>query len=202
MLHRHEPARHELTFQYVPDLLVRRRAGESRNRDGDEQRPVVRHAATSFTTRSRSDAPTGASGGRTRPPYSPPPTAAIAALAPAGPRLPPTSRPDGARRTSSLPSPSPAPEREAAETPAAHAPRAARRAVTAPVLATRPPPPPPPHLTVPPPPPPPPRDHCGALARAEAGPPGGSPPHRPPPGAPPRRAVSRCGGGGRERPLP
>src|SRR2546426_11511341 len=88
MLHRHEPARHELAFQYVPDLLVRRRAGESRNRDGDEQRPVVRHAATSFTTRSRSDAPTGASGGGPRPPQLPPPTAAPPPLNPPRPRLP------------------------------------------------------------------------------------------------------------------
>src|SRR2546425_230244 len=97
MLHRHEPARHELTFQYVPDLLVRRRAGESRNRDGDEQRPVVRHAATSFTTRSRSDAPTGASGGRTGPPHSPPPPASLAPLTPPGPGLPPPPPPPARR---------------------------------------------------------------------------------------------------------
>src|SRR5437870_7898747 len=113
MLHRHEPARHELAFQYVPDLLVRRRAGESRNRDGDEQRPVVRHAATSFTTRSRSDAPTGASGGRTGPPYSPPPTASIAALTPAGPSFPTTSRSSGASRSWSFPAPSRSPARKA-----------------------------------------------------------------------------------------
>src|SRR2546422_9775703 len=105
MLHRHEPARHELAFQYVPDLLVRRRAGESRNRDGDEQRPVVRHAATSFTTRSRSDAPTGASGGRPGPPDSPPPTASIAALAPPGPRLPTTPPSPGASRAPRSPAP-------------------------------------------------------------------------------------------------
>src|SRR2546422_7884396 len=115
MLHRHEPARHELTFQYVPDLLVRRRAGESRNRDGDEQRPVVRHAATSFTTRSRSDAPTGASGGRTRPPHSPPPPASIAPLTPPGPSLPPTPPASRASPPPRLPAPSPSPAREAAD---------------------------------------------------------------------------------------
>src|SRR5439155_14889490 len=115
VLHHHESARCELAFQPFPDLVVRRRAGEPRDRDGREQRPVVRHAATSFTTRSRSDAATGASGGRTGPPYSPP-TASIAAFTPAGPSLPTTSRSSGASRSWSFPAPSRSPARNAANT--------------------------------------------------------------------------------------
>src|SRR6267142_4129760 len=116
VLHRHESARPELAFQHVPDLQVRCRAAEPRDRDGGEQRPVVRHAATSLATRSRSEAATGASGGRTGPPYNPPPTASIAAFTPAGPSFPTTSRSSGASRSWSLPAPSRSPARKAANT--------------------------------------------------------------------------------------
>src|SRR2546427_3522898 len=114
MLHRDESARREFALQQFPNLLVRRRAGEPWDRDGREQRAVVPHAATSFTTRSRSDAATGASGGRTGPPYSPPPTASIAAFTPAGPSLAPTSRSIGASRARSFPPPPRSPARKAA----------------------------------------------------------------------------------------
>src|SRR5204862_8091089 len=113
----------ELAFQHFPDLLVRRRSGEPRERDGREQRPVVRHAATSLTTRSRSDAATGASGGRTGPPYSPPPTASIAAFTPAGPSFPTNSRSSGASRSRSFPAPPRSPARKAPNT-RAHGPPA------------------------------------------------------------------------------
>src|SRR5881398_2219646 len=116
VLHHHESARCELAFQPFPDQVVRRRACEPRDRDGGEQRPVVRHAATSLTTRSRSDAATGASGGRTGPPYNPPPTASMAAFTPAGPSFPTTSRSSGASRSCSLPAPSRSPARKAANT--------------------------------------------------------------------------------------
>src|SRR6266700_2658159 len=115
MLHHDESARRELALQHFPNLLVRRRAGEPWDRDGREQRGVVPHAATSFTTRSRSDAATGASGGRTGPPYSPP-TASIAAFTPAGPSFPTTSRSSGASRSCSFPAPSRSPARKAANT--------------------------------------------------------------------------------------
>src|SRR5438093_8635174 len=71
---------------------------------------------SSYATRSRSDAATGASGGRTGPPYNPPPTASMAALTPAGPSFPTTSLSSGASRSCSFPAPSRSPARKAANT--------------------------------------------------------------------------------------
>src|SRR5438552_9430672 len=116
VLHHHESARRKFALEHVPDTLLRRRGGAPRHRDGGEQRSVVRHAATSFSPRSRPDAATGASGGRTGPPYSPPPTASMAAFTPAGPSFPTTSRSSGASRSCSFPAPSPPPAPKAANT--------------------------------------------------------------------------------------
>src|SRR5260221_7838913 len=93
VLHRHESARPELAFQHFPNLQVRCRAAEPPDRDGGEQRPIVRHAATSLATRSRSEPATGASGGRTGPPDNPPPPPSTTSFPPAGPDLPHTSPP-------------------------------------------------------------------------------------------------------------
>src|SRR3989441_7325417 len=109
-----EPPRRKLAFQHSPDVQMGGRAAQARNREGGEQLAIIRHAATSFATRSRSEAATGARGGRTRPPYSPPPTASMAAFTPAGPSFPTISRSSGARRSWSFPAPSPSPARDAA----------------------------------------------------------------------------------------
>src|SRR2546427_8772236 len=79
----------KLAFQHFSDLQIGGRAAQARNRDGGEQLAIIRHAATSFATRSRSEAATGASGGGHPPPRTPPPPAAPAALPPARARLPP-----------------------------------------------------------------------------------------------------------------
>src|SRR2546427_8610354 len=89
VLHDDEAPRRKLAFQHFPDLQIGGRAAQARNRDGGEQLAIIRHAATSFATRSRSEAATGASGGRPRPPATPPPPAPPAALTPPGARLPP-----------------------------------------------------------------------------------------------------------------
>src|SRR6266852_1982320 len=114
VLHDDEAPRRKLAFQHFPDLPIGGRAAQPRNRDGGEQLAIIRHAATSFATRSRSEAATGASGGRTGPPYSPPPTASMAAFTPAGPSFPTISRSSGARRSWSFPAPSRSPARNAA----------------------------------------------------------------------------------------
>src|SRR2546427_264927 len=116
VLHDDEAPRRKLAFQHFPDLQIRGRAAQARNRDGGEQLAIIRHAATSFATRSRSEAATGASGGRTGPPYSPPPTASMAAFTPAGPSFPTISRSSGARRSWSFPAPARSPARNAAST--------------------------------------------------------------------------------------
>src|SRR5881628_3571435 len=95
VFHDDEAPRRKLAFQHFPDLQIGGRAAQARNRDGGEQLAIIRHAATSFATRSRSEAATGASGGRTGPPYSPPPTASMAAFTPAGPSFPTISRSSG-----------------------------------------------------------------------------------------------------------
>src|SRR5260221_1418089 len=86
VLHDDEAPRRKLAFQHFPDLQIGGRAAQPRNRDGGEQRAVIRHAATSFATRSRSEAATGASGGGPPPPPHPPPPPVPAALPPARPR--------------------------------------------------------------------------------------------------------------------
>src|SRR2546427_11096972 len=63
VLHDDEAPRRKLAFQPFPDLQIGGRAGQARNRDGGEQLAIIRHAATSIATRSRSEAATGASGG-------------------------------------------------------------------------------------------------------------------------------------------
>src|SRR2546426_8304092 len=114
VFHDDEAPRCKLAFQHFPDLQIGSRAAQARNRDGGEQLAIVRHAATSFATRSRSEAATGASGGGPRPPHNPPPPAALAALPPAGPGLPTTFLSRGGGGAPCLPPPSPAPAREAA----------------------------------------------------------------------------------------
>src|SRR2546430_16815794 len=87
VLHDHEPTGAELPLESLPDLMVECRPRAARDREGDEQRPIIRHAATSFASRSLSAGPTGASGRPTRPPQRPPPPAARGGLHTHGPPL-------------------------------------------------------------------------------------------------------------------
>ena len=68
VLHDHEPTGAELPLESLPDLMVECRPRAARDREGGEQRPIIRHAATSFASRSLSAGATGASGARTGPP--------------------------------------------------------------------------------------------------------------------------------------
>src|SRR4029077_4165918 len=118
VLHHHEAAGRQLAFQQLAHGLGGGRAGEPGNGQLGQQGPIVGHAATSLATRSRSAASRGASGERTGPPYSPPPTASIAAFTPAGPSLATISLSSGIRRSCRLPARARSPARNAAKIPA------------------------------------------------------------------------------------
>src|SRR2546430_16992495 len=52
VLHDHEPTGAELPLEPLPDLMVECRPPAARDRQGGEQRPIIRHPPTSFASRS------------------------------------------------------------------------------------------------------------------------------------------------------
>src|SRR5256886_17229991 len=73
VLHDHEPTGAELPLESLPDLMVECRPRAARDREGGEQRPIIRHAATSFASRPLSAGAAGPHGAPTGPPEDPPP---------------------------------------------------------------------------------------------------------------------------------